>query len=297
MRIDSISKTFYSNNFFKKESKKVINDISFDLVKGDILGVTGPNGAGKTTLFKIILDLIEPSHGEIFIDNRESSYIAYINTNSRSFHWRLSARENLTFYGALLNLNRQEVNSKIEDLSTKFNVTNILDIPFMKLSSGQMQTFLIIRSLLKKPNYLIFDEATSSMDVEKSNNALNIIKKFIKKNNIPTIWCSHNLEEIEFMCNKFSILKNGNFKNLSKNEFKDFKRKASSYFFEIYKTDFEKIINKKKVEILNEFKSSYHIKFTDDSISINDCIKFLIELEIDIVDIVNNKSTEHFSYE
>ena len=135
------------------------------------------------------------------------------------------------------------------------------------------------------------------MDVEKSNNALNIIKKFIKKNNIPTIWCSHNLEEIEFMCNKFSILKNGNFKNLSKNEFKDLKRKASSYFFEIYKTDFEKIINKKKVEILNEFKSSYHIKFTDDSISINDCIKFLIELEIDIVDIVNNKSTEHFSYE
>ena len=203
----------------------------------------------------------------------------------------------LTFFGALLNLNRQEVNSKIEDLSTKFNVTNMLDIPFMKLSSGQMQTFLIIRSLLKKPNYLIFDEATSSMDVEKSNNALNIIKKFIKKNNIPTIWCSHNLEEIEFMCNKFSILKNGNFKNLSKNEFKDLKRKASSYFFEIYKTDFEKIINKKKVEILNEFKSSYHIKFTDDSISINDCIKFLIELEIDIVDIVNNKSTEHFSYE
>ena len=297
MKINSISKTFYSNNFFKKESKKVINDISFDLVKGDILGVTGPNGAGKTTLFKIILDLIEPSHGEIFIDNRERSYIAYINTNSRSFHWRLSARENLIFYGALLNLDRQEINANIEDLSTKFNVANILDIPFMKLSSGQMQTFLIIRSLLKKPNYMIFDEATSSMDVEKSSNALNIIKKFIKKNNIPTIWCSHNLEEIEFMCNKFSILKNGNFKHLSKNEFKDLKRKASNYFFEIYKTDFEKIIDKKKVEILNEFKSSYHIKFTDDSISINDCIKFLIELKIDIVDIVNNKSTEHFSYE
>ena len=128
MKINSISKTFYSNNFFKKESKKVINDISFDLVKGDILGVTGPNGAGKTTLFKIILDLIEPSHGEIFIDNRERSYIAYINTNSRSFHWRLSARENLIFYGALLNLDRHEINANIEDLSTKFNVANILFI-------------------------------------------------------------------------------------------------------------------------------------------------------------------------
>ena len=297
MKIKSISKDFFKRTFLKKESVKVLKDINFNLEKGDVLGITGPNGAGKTTLFKIILDLIEPSSGKIDLDKRSSKYLAYINTNSRSFFWRLSARDNLIFHGKLLDLSLDEISINIESLSEKFEVKSILDTPFMKLSSGQMQIMIIIRSLLKKPDYLIFDEATSSMDVEKSSKTLNIIKKFIKKNNIPTIWCSHNLEEIEFMCNKFSILKNGKFKHLTKNDFKDFKQRVSSYCFEINKTDFEKVTNKNKIEILNEFKSTYHIKFTDDSIALNECVKFLIELKIDIVDIVNNKSTEHFSYE
>ena len=167
----------------------------------------------------------------------------------------------------------------------------------MKLSSGQMQIMIIIRALLKKPDYLIFDEATSSMDVEKSTKVLNIIKKFIKKNNIPTVWCSHDLEEIDFMCNEFSILKNGKLKILTKNDFKNFKKSISSYYFEISKTDFEKLNHKEKIEILNEFKSTYHIRFSNNSISLNECIKLLFDLKIDIIDIVSTKSNEHFIYE
>ena len=297
MNIKSISKDFFKRTFLKKERVKVLKDVNFNLNKGDVLGITGPNGAGKTTLFKIILNLIEPSSGEIDLDKRSSKYLAYINTNSRSFFWRLSPRDNLIFHGKLLDLSLDEINANIEILSEQFKVKSILDNPFMKLSSGQMQIMIIIRSLIKKPDYLIFDEATSSMDVEKSNNALNIIKKFIKKNNIPTIWCSHNLEEIDFMCNKFSILKNGKLKILTKNDFKNFKKNISSYCFEISKTDFEKLTKKDKIEILNEFKSTYHIKFSDNSISLNERIKLLFDLEIDIIDIVSIKSNENFIYE
>ena len=297
MNIKSISKDFFTRTLFKKETVKVLNDINFNLDKGDVLGITGPNGAGKTTLFKIILDLIEPSSGIVDLDKRSGKYLAYINTNSRSFFWRLSARDNLIFHGKLLDLSLDEISTKIESLSEKFEVKSILDIPFMKLSSGQMQIMIIIRSLLKKPDYLIFDEATSSMDVEKSSKVLNIIKEFIKKNNIPTIWCSHNLEEIEFMCNKFSILKNGEFKILTKNDFKNFKKSISSYCFEISKNDFEKLTVKEKIEILNEFKSTYHIKFSDNSIPLNECIKLLFDLKIDIIDIISTKSNEHFIYE
>ena len=297
MNIKSISKDFSKSTFLKKESIKVLRDISFNLEEGDIFGITGPNGAGKTTLFKIILDLIEPSSGKIDLDKRGSKYLAYINTNSRSFFWRLSARDNLFFHGKLLDLSLDEINVNIKTLSEKFDVSNILDTPFMKLSSGQMQIMIIIRALLKKPDYLIFDEATSSMDIEKSTRVLNIIKKFIKKNNIPTIWCSHNLEEIEFMCNKFAILKNGKLKNLTKNDFKNFKKSISSYCFEISKTDLEKLIIKEKIEILNEFKSTYHIKFSDNSIPLNECIKLFFDLKINIIDIVNTKSNESFIYE
>ena len=297
MNIKSISKDFFKRTFLKKERVKVLKDVNFNLNKGDVLGITGPNGAGKTTLFKIILNLIEPSSGEIDLDKRSSKYLAYINTNSRSFFWRLSPRDNLIFHGKLLDLSLDEINANIEILSEQFKVKSILDNPFMKLSSGQMQIMIIIRSLIKKPDYLIFDEATSSMDVEKSIKVLNIIKKYIKKNNIPTIWCSHNLEEIEFMCNKFAILKNGKLKNLTKIDFKNFKKSISSYCFEISKNDFEKLIFKEKIEILNEFNSTYHIKFSDNSIPLNECIKLLFDLKIDIIDIVYTKSNESFIYE
>lgn len=297
MIINSISKNFLKRTLFKNESVKVLKDVNFNLNEGDIFGITGPNGAGKTTLFKIILNLIEPTSGKVVVKNISSKYLAYVNTNSRSFFWRLSSRDNLIFHGKLLDLSLDEINSRIKALSEKFDVSNILDTPFMKLSSGQMQIMIIIRALLKKPDYLIFDEATSSMDVEKSTKVINVIKKFIKKNNIPTIWCSHNLDEIDFMCNKFSILKNGRLKSLSKNDFKNFKKSISSYCFEISKTDFEKLTVNEKIEILNEFKSTYHIKFSDNSIPLNECIKIFFDLKIDIIDIVNTKSNEQFIYE
>ena len=297
MEIKSLSKNFTSRSFLNKKTTSILNDISFNLHKGDVLGLIGPNGAGKTTLFKIILDLIEPTSGEIVLKNRKNLYLSYVNTNSRSFFWRLSSRDNLIFHGKLLDLSFDKICERINNLSKEFDVNSILDTPFMKLSSGQMQIMLIIRSLLKKPDYLIFDEATSSMDVEKSTKILNAVKKFIKKNNIPTIWCSHNLEEIEFLCNKFSILKNGKLKRLTKNDFKNFKKNISSYCFEISKTDFEKLTKKDKIEILNEFKSTYHIKFSDNSISLNERIKLLFDLEIDIIDIVITKSNENFIYE
>ena len=99
------------------------------------------------------------------------------------------------------------------------------------------------------------------------------------------------------MCNKISILKNGKLKILTKNDFKNFKKSISNYCFEISKIDFEKLIINEKIEILNEFKSTYHIKFSDNSISLNECIKLLFDLKIDIIDIVSTKSNEGFIYE
>ena len=297
MIIKSISKNFLVRTLFKNKSVKVLKDVNFNLNEGDILGITGPNGAGKTTLFKIILNLIEPSSGKVVVENISNKYLAYVNTNSRSFFWRLSSRDNLIFHAKLLDLSLDEINLRIKALSEKFDVSNILDTPFMKLSSGQMQIMIIIRALLKKPDYLIFDEATSSMDVEKSTKVMNVIKKFIRKNKIPTIWCSHNLDEIDFLCNKFSILKNGKLKSLSKNDFKNFKKSILSHCFEISKTDLKKLTIKEKIEILNEFKSTYHIKFSDNSIPLNECIKLLFDLKIDIIDIVSTKRNERFIYE
>ena len=297
IKLKNISKKFNSGSFFKQNSSIVLENLNLELNKGDILGVVGPNGAGKTTLFKIMLGLIEPTNGTINLDDKENKYFAYVNTNSRSFYWRLSSKDNLIFYGKLLNLSEKEINLSIKNLSQKFEVESLLEIPFMKLSSGQMQTMLIIRSLLKKPDYLIFDEATTSMDIEKSNKVLIEIKKFINESDIPTIWCSHNIEEIEFMCNNFSLLMDGKFKLLSEEDFKKFKKKLSNYNFEIRKKDFEKIAITKKIKIVNHLKDTCIIKFEDKSLSIKDCINVFINNEVDILEIINTKNVEDFSYE
>ena len=209
MNIKSISKDFSKSTFLKKESIKVLRDISFNLEEGDIFGITGPNGAGKTTLFKIILDLIEPSSGKIDLDKRGSKYLAYINTNSRSFFWRLSARDNLIFHGKLLDLSLDMINVSIKTLSEKFGVSNILDTPFMKLSSGQMQIMIIIRALLKKPDYLIFDEATSALD----NNTESAVMKSLESlgNELTLIIVAHRLTTLR-NCTHVIELENGEIK-------------------------------------------------------------------------------------
>lgn len=297
MNVISISKSFKSQNFFKKNIKEVLTDVSFDLFKGDILGITGPNGAGKTTLIKIILDLIEPSNGKILIENREKKYLAYINTNSRSFFWRISARDNLIFYGKLLDLSNDEIEESILRLSKNFKVNDILDVPFMELSSGQMQTFNIVRALLRKPDYLFFDEATTSMDIEKSSNAISVIKSFISKNKIPTVWCSHNLEEIDFICNKFSIINDGFFEILSKNNFKKMKNNYKQYSFEISKADFKKISENFNFKIINEIKDSLIISLNDKNINLDELLIFFVERKIKVRSIENIKNIKDFSFE
>ena len=297
IKLKKISKKFNSGSFFKQISSIVLEDVDLELAKGDILGIAGPNGAGKTTLFKIILGLIEPTNGRIDLVDRRNKYFAYVNTNSRSFYWRLSSKDNLIFYGKLLNLSKEEINLSIKNLSQKFEVESLLEIPFMKLSSGQMQTMLIIRSLLKKPDYLIIDEATSSMDIEKSSKSLDVLKNIINKDGIPTIWCSHDIEEIDFMCNRFSILNNGKLRLLDRNDFKKFKKSASIYCFEIKKTELNKLLEIDKFIILKEFNSTYLVRFENRSLNLNDCLKVFFECNVDIIEIVNQKNMEQFTYE
>ena len=297
LKLKKISKKFNSGSFFKRSSLIVLDNVDLELRKGDILGIAGPNGAGKTTLFKIILGLIEPTNGTIDLDDRQNKYFAYVNTNLRSFYWRLSTKDNLIFYGKLLNLSDEEINLSIKNLSVKFEVESLLEIPFMKLSSGQMQTMLIMRSLLKKPDYLIFDEATSSMDIEKSSKSLDIIKNIINKDGTPSLWCSHNVEEIDYICNRFSILNNGKLRLLDRNDFKKFKNKALIYCFEIKKTDLNKLLKTDKIKILKEFNESYLLRFENRSLKLNDYLKVFFERNIDIIEIVTQKNMEQFTYE
>ena len=241
------------------------------------------------------MNLIEPSSGDILIKDRSKKYLAYIDSNSRSFFWRLSPRDNLTFYGKLLELSNQEIHSSIDKLSKEFDVRNILDIPFMQLSSGQMQIFNIIRSLLREPNYIFLDEPATSLDLEKSNKLLNILKVYISNRKIPSIWCSHNLDEIDSICTRFAILNDKKFKLLKKDQFINIKRQSNHYCFEIKKSDFK--ILKKDFEIIGKLENSFIVSLSDKKYTFNELINFFHVNKIELISIENKKHMKGFKFD
>ena len=297
MKVANISKTFISYNFFNKEVNHVLNNVNFGLQEGDILGLIGPNGSGKTTLLKIMLDLIKPDSGEILISDRFEKYFAYVSSNSRSFFWRLSARDNLTFYGKLLDLSKGEIDQSIEKLSRQFEIEDILDLPFMKLSSGQMQIFNIIRALLREPDYLFLDEPSTSLDLEKSINILSILKSYISDRKIPTIWCSHNLDEIDNLCTRFAIISDKRFKVLDKEEFLRIKNQSNNYYFQISKDDLKKLDKDCEIEVISDSDRTSIVRLCSQKSTINELINFFLKKDIELISIENKKNMKGFNFD
>ncbi len=296
IKLKNVSKSYDSIGFLKKKANTVLKEISFELKEDDIIGIIGPNGAGKTTLLKIILNLILPSSGKVDIENRNQKQISFVNSNSRSFFWRISARDNLVFHGKLLNIRPNILSKRIDKLSIDFNVSDILDKPFMHLSSGQMQVFNVLRGLLRKPDYIFFDEPTVNMDRERSTHLIGNIKSYLKKNKIPTVWCSHNFDEIALLCNRFFSLNNGKIVNLDKEAFLRLKNKNTYYCFEVNKFKVDKL-NEEKIKIIDKLENTFLIRFIDENLLIDDMIKIIKENNLKIYSIEKMNDMKDFNFD
>ena len=291
LKIRNLYKDFEIRNFFKKEKKSVLEDINLTLQDGDILGLLGTNGAGKTTLLKIILGLIHPSEGTINFYGKKDPQLGFVNSNPRSFFWRISCKENLIFFGKMLGLSNKEIEKSIKKLSGILRISDILDKPFMVLSSGQKQSINIARSLLKKPDLFLLDEPTTSLDYESSNRIINMTKEYLMENKLPSIWCSHDYLELNRVSNKFGLLKDKKFIYNDSEIFK-FHQKAINYEFEITNKDFEKI--KPKLDILIIRSDNKHLIFRviDKNFDLDEILELLIKIDVKIVSV--EKNYEHF---
>lgn len=215
----NLSKSFNKPNIFKKSSKeiKVLDQISLKVYPGDSIALIGKNGAGKTTLLKTLSGLIIPDSGEIVLDKK--TMLSSVNTNERSFFWRLSVFENLTFFSSFDKIDK----NKIREVLQIFNLDKKIDSPYMHLSSGERKKISIARSLLKNANLLLFDEATSSLDVTSKRIFINTIKSLLDKNIISSIiFSTHSLNEALSLSNKIVLIDDGKIiQQKSTSEFKN----------------------------------------------------------------------------
>ena len=221
------------NNVCKNfKTKKALDNVSFEICKGELFGLLGVNGAGKTTLIKILCGLTRKTSGTITINNfnldkeiDKIKEIIDISPQETSVANNLTVKENLEFFSNIYNNNNDNTINEIVDI---FNLNEVLNQRAKTLSGGYKRRLSIAISLISKPKILFLDEPTLGLDVFARRELWNIIKKLQK--NITIILTSHYLEEIENLCDRVAVLSNG--KLLRTGTIKEIKQLTSSQNFE-----------------------------------------------------------------
>lgn len=227
--INNVSKKFVKN-INKKDTKSfwADKDISFELEKGNILGVLGPNGAGKTTLLRMIAGIMEPTKGNVEIDGMNykkdsiaiKKKIAYLSGNTKLYK-DLSPVELLRICGEYYGVDEDVLDRRIKEIIKRFDMESFMHQRIEKLSTGQYQRVSIARCLVHNPDYYILDEATSGLDVISGKVIIDFIKEE-RNNGKGIIYSTHYMEEADSICdsiimiNKGSVIASGTGKELKK---------------------------------------------------------------------------------
>ena len=214
-------------NNIKKEFKKSIskkkqitfyadNNISFEAKPGEIIGILGPNGAGKTTLLRIIAGIMEPSEGNITIDEKDyknnsieiKKEIAYLSGNTKLYK-DISPYELLEMCGNYYQVPKDKLNARINMIVKKFDMESFVHQKIENLSTGQYQRTNIARVLIHDPKYYILDEVTSGLDVISSQVILEFVKEERNRKKC-ILYSTHYMEEAESLSDRIGIMANGN---------------------------------------------------------------------------------------
>lgn len=191
-----------------------VNDLSFGLREGEILGLLGPNGAGKTTTIQMLLGVLKPTLGDIryfgrdFTGHREE-VLEGVNFSSTYTHlpWGLTVQENLRFISFLYKIADRP--SRIAKIVSLFRLEELLRQPLIELSAGQMTRVNLAKAFINFPRVLLLDEPTASLDPE----AAQYIREFLlherNKFHVSIILTSHNMAEVEAVCDRVIFIDHG----------------------------------------------------------------------------------------
>ncbi len=211
MNLSSVKTTNLSKTYGNFD---VINKVSIQLPENGIFGILGRNGAGKTTLLAMLMGLITPTKGDIYIFGKclkKKKYEILKDINFQSPYVELpkkmTVHQNLFFYARLYNVKNYKF--EIEKISSDLKIDNLLKKNYGSLSSGQKTRVNLCKSLLNKPRLLLLDEPTASLDISTSEFIRSYILNFQKENNSTIVITSHDLVEIETMCSYLVVLDKG----------------------------------------------------------------------------------------
>ena len=193
-----------------------VKNINFTINKGSIVGLLGPNGCGKTTTIGMMLGLIKPTSGTVFIngqnienENNRTKILEKVNFISPYVELpkKLTVEENLKVYGKLYGVNNLQ--DKISDLMKQLNLFEFKKRKTGELSSGQKNRVSLAKALINEPEILFLDEPTASLDPDVGDFVRTYIEDFASKKGTTILLASHNMNEVERLCNEVMMMKNG----------------------------------------------------------------------------------------
>jgi len=186
--------------------RQILDDISFNINQGEILGLLGPNGAGKSTIFNLITGLIKPDYGKIIFNKTDATNypiylrtekfkIGYVPQHGGYFH-DLTLLENLNAIGEILIKEKNLRNSKIDDLISRFDLESLTNVKAKFLSGGQKKKLIIALALLGSPKLLLLDEPFAALDILTIKTLQQIIVDLQTENNIAIVLCDHQARDL-----------------------------------------------------------------------------------------------------
>ena len=197
------------------EKNEAVKGISFTIKENEILGLLGPNGCGKTTTIGMLLGLLKPTSGEIFIngqklDGNRIEILEQINFISPYIELpkKLTVNQNLIVYGKLYKI--KNIDQRIEFLSEKLRLNDLLNKITGELSSGQKNRVSLAKALINEPKVLFLDEPTASLDPEVGDFVRTFLENYKKEKKISILLASHNMNEVTRLCKSILMMKEGN---------------------------------------------------------------------------------------
>lgn len=198
---------------------RALDDVSFEVSEGEILGLLGPNGAGKTTLVKILVTLLKASRGHAEVggydvhreEDRVRQIIGYAGQDSeRSAYFRLTVRENFLYFAhALRDVPMKTIRERIEYISSAIGFSQKLDRQFGILSGGEKQLAIVMRAILHNPEVCFLDEPSKSLDPLTARQVRGFLKSYAKKHNMTICLTTHNMNEAEEFCDRIAFINRG----------------------------------------------------------------------------------------
>ncbi|MBV4430040.1 ATP-binding cassette domain-containing protein [Clostridium tyrobutyricum] len=208
LEIKDVSKKF--------KDSKVVDRLSFNVKEGEIVGLLGENGAGKTTTLRMISTMLKPTEGTIKVNEYDvvknpsqvRREIGVLFGGEVGIYDRLSARENIEYFGRLYGMTKENIDKKIGELTQDLKMEEYIDKRAGKFSRGMKQKVSIARTIVHSPKVMLFDEPSTGLDVS----AARVIHEFIlkcKSENKIILLSSHSMEEVEKLCDRLVIIHRG----------------------------------------------------------------------------------------